>query len=133
GDPGSARSDPARRGHPRAHARPGGGDGAGRHGRQRPHRRRLHLGGLHRHLRPGGGVPRVRRPPARLRRRAAAVCPRARDRGLDATRGAAARARGDRPAPRRRHPRLPARRSGPAPRPRPHARRAGRGRGQCPV
>ena len=53
---------------------------ARRHGGQRPRGRRLHLGDLHRDLRPGLGVPGVRRPPARLRRRAADLRARARDR-----------------------------------------------------
>ena len=89
---------------------------------QRPRGRRLHLGDLHRHLRPGLGVPGVRRPPARLRRRPADLRARAGDRGLDAAGGADDGARRDRPAARRHHPRLPARRGRPAPRPDPGPR-----------
>ena len=75
GSQGGAGRDPARRGRPRAHARAGRRDGARRDGRQRPRGRRLHLGDLHRDLRPGLGVPGVRRPPARLRRGARCCAP----------------------------------------------------------
>ncbi len=105
----SQRSDPARRGRPRADARAGLGDGARRDGLQRPRGRRLHLGDLHRHVRPGQRVPGVRRAPAGLRRGAADLRARARDRGLHAPGGADDGARRDRPAAGRHHPLLPAR------------------------
>ena len=117
GNKGNQGRDPARRGHPRAHARPGGRDGDRRDDGQRPDRRRLHLRHLHRDQRPGQRVPRLCRPPARLRRRAPDLRPRARDRGLHAALRADAGARRDRPAARRHHPRLPPRRRQPAPRP----------------
>ena len=99
-----ARSHPADRGHPRGDARAGRRDGHRGDVGQRPGRRRLHLGDLHRDLRPGRRVPGVRRPPAGLRGDPAAVRPRAGDRGLDAAGGADDGARRDRPCPQPRSP-----------------------------